>query len=83
MEAVWIAFSCGIFLGMVLGVLILGLVSINRDNKLRDDIMDLNGEIDDLRTQRELLKKEIFRLTKRGKPQPRKRRPYKKNYKKN
>jgi len=45
--------------------------------------MDLNGEIDDLRTQRELLKKEIFRLTKRGKPQPRKRRPYKKNYKKN
>ena len=26
MEAVWIAFSCGIFLGIVLGILILGLV---------------------------------------------------------
>ena len=44
--------------------------------------MDLNGEVEDLRTQRELLKKEIFRITKRGKPQPRKRRPYNKNYKK-
>jgi len=82
MEAVWIAFSCGIFLGIVLGILILGLVSINRNNKLRDDISDLNGEVEDLRTQRELLKKEIFRITKSGKPQPRKKRPYKKNYKK-
>ena len=82
MEPVWIAFACGLFIGSCLGMLILGLVSINRDNKLRDDISDLNGEVEDLRTQRELLKKEIFRITKRGKPQPRKRRPYKKNYKK-
>jgi len=34
---------------------------------------DLKATIVDLRIQRELLKNEIFRLTKRGKPAPRKR----------
>ena len=40
--------------------------------------MDKEKEIQDLRTQRELLKEEIFRLSKpkRGKPQPRKKRYY-------
>ena len=41
-------------------------------------VADLKATIVDLRLQRELLKKEIFRLTKRGKPAPRKRRNWKK-----
>ena len=41
-------------------------------------VSDLKATIVDLRLQRELLKKEIFRLTKRGKPAPRKRRNWKK-----
>ena len=39
---------------------------------------DLDTEVQDLRTQRQLLKEEIFRLSKpQRKPQPRKRRNYK------
>jgi len=41
-------------------------------------VSDLKATIVDLRLQRELLKKEIFRLTKRGKPAPRKRKYWKK-----
>ena len=41
-------------------------------------VSDLKATIVDLRLQRELLKKEIFRLTKRGKPAPRKKRNWKK-----
>ena len=37
MEAVWIAFACGIFIGLVLGVLFLGLVSINKENKWKSE----------------------------------------------
>ena len=42
------------------------------------NVADLKATIRDLRVQRELLKKEVFRLTKRGKPAPRKRRNWKK-----
>ena len=38
---------------------------------------DLDTEVQDLRSQRQLLKEEIFRLSKSRKPQPRKRRTYK------
>ena len=38
---------------------------------------DLDTEVQDLRTQRQLLKEEIFRLSKSRKPQPRKKRNYK------
>ena len=41
-------------------------------------VADLKATIVDLRLQREILNKEIFRLTKRGKPAPRKRRNWKK-----
>ncbi len=34
MEPVWIAFSCGIFLGTCIGVLGLGLLYLNKDNDL-------------------------------------------------
>jgi len=64
-----------IYLGVMLGVLggVFGLILL-QSNKSRDD----EQEIADLRLQRQLLKKEIFRLTKRGKPVPRKKRSWKK-----
>ena len=86
MEPVWIAFSCGIFLGTCIGVLGLGLLYLNRDNKLMIELQDANDRIQELTTLREILKGEIFRLSKNykpRKPQPRKRRNYKKNRTKN
>ena len=86
MEPVWIAFSCGIFLGTCVGVLGLGLLQLSRDNKLMIDLQDANDRIQELTTMREILKGEIFRLSKNykpRKPQPRKRRNHKKKYTKN
>ena len=86
MEPVWIAFSCGIFLGACIGVLGLGLLYLNKDNKLMIELQDANDRIQELTTLREILKGEIFRLSKNykpRKPQPRKRRNYKKNRTKN
>ena len=86
MEPVWIAFSCGIFLGTCIGVLGLGLLYLNKDNKLMIELQDANDRIQELTTLREILKGEIFRLSKNYKPrtpQPRKRRNYKKNRTKN
>ena len=83
MEPVWIAFSCGIFLGTCVGVLGLGLLQLSRDNKLMIDLQDANDRIQELTSIRQILKEEIFRLSKNykpRKPQPRKRR---RNYKKN
>jgi len=64
-----------IYLGVVLGSLgsIVGLSLFQVGV-----VADLKATIVDLRLQRELLKKEIFRLTKRGKPATRKRRNWKK-----
>ena len=64
-----------IYLGVVLGSLgsIVGLSLFQVGV-----VADLKATIVDLRLQRELLKKEIFGLTKRGKPAPRKRRNWKK-----
>ena len=86
MEPVWIAFSCGIFLGCCVGVLGLGLLSLNRDNKLMIELNDANDRIQELTSVRQILKEEIFRMEKNykpRKPQPRKRRNYKKKYNKN
>ena len=86
MEPVWIAFSCGIFLGICIGELGLGLLYLNKDNKLMIELQDANDRIQELTTLREILKGEIFRLSKNykpRKPQPRKRRNYKKNRTKN
>ena len=86
MEPVWIAFSCGIFLGTCIVVLGLGLLYLNKDNKLMIELQDANDRIQELTTLREILKGEIFRLSKNykpRKPQPRKRRNYKKNRNKN
>ena len=62
MEPVWIAFSCGIFLGTCIGVLGLGLLYLNKDNKLMIELQDANDRIQELTTLREILKGEIFRL---------------------
>ena len=86
MEPVWIAFSCGIFLGTCVGVLGLGLLQLSRDNKLMIDLQDSNDRIQELTSIRQILKEEIFRLSKNykpRKPQPRKRRNHKKKYTKN
>ena len=56
----------GIALGSVGAVIGLSLFQVR-------NVADLKATIRDLRVQRELLKKEIYRLTKRGKPAPRKR----------
>ena len=86
MEPVWIAFSCGIFLGTCVGVLGLGLLQLSRDNKLMIDLQDANDRIQELTSIRQILKEEIFMLSKNykpRKPQPRKRRNHKKKYTKN
>jgi len=69
-ENVWIAFGLGIFLGSSIGILSMSIVSITRNR-------DSEDEIQRLRTTRQLLKEEIFRLEKNykpRKPQPRHRR---------
>ena len=86
MEPVWIAFACGLFIGICLGVLIIGLVQINRTTRLWDELDIANNRVDELTQQRQLLKEEIFRLTKNykpRKPQPRLKRNLHKNNKKN
>ena len=69
-DVLWVL--VGIIIGAIGGVLGISLISAGR-------FEDREKEIQDLRTQRELLKQEILRLSKpqRGKPQPRKKRYYK------
>jgi hypothetical protein len=59
----WILFTIGIFIGNMLGITLMALLSVNRYS-------DMSREIQDLRIQRKLLKEEI--LKKQAKPQPRK-----------
>jgi cell division protein FtsL len=63
-----------VFLGIIVGS-ITGIITISLTTSGKID--DLENEIQDLRNQRQLLKEEIFRLSKRGKPAPRKKRSYK------
>ena len=61
----------GVLIGLPIGFIISSILS---NRKLED----LDTEVQDLRSQRQLLKEEIFRLSKpQRKPQPRKRRNYK------
>jgi hypothetical protein len=67
-DVLWVI--VGIFIGSVGGVLIISLLTAGKTE-------DLYMEIQDLRTQRQLLKEEIFRLSKpKSKPTPRKKRSY-------
>tara|TARA_Y100000780_G_scaffold197737_1_gene188462 strand:- start:387 stop:617 length:231 start_codon:yes stop_codon:yes gene_type:complete len=68
-DVLWVL--VGIFIGSIGGVLTISLLSAGKTE-------DLYMEIQDLRTQRQLLKEEIFKLSKpRRKPTPRKKRNYK------
>ena len=73
-DVLWVL--VGIFIGSVGGVLIISLLTAGKTE-------DLYMEIQDLRTQRQLLKEEIFRLSKpKSKPTPRKNRNYRSRNKK-
>ena len=73
-DALWVL--VGIFIGSIGGILTISLVSAGKFD-------DLQNEIQDLRTQRQLLKEEIHRLNKsKSKPTPRKKRYYKPRNKK-
>ena len=60
----------GVLIGSPIGFIISSVLT-------SDKMEDLDTEVQDLRTQRQLLKEEIFRLSKSRKPQPRKKRVYK------
>ena len=62
----WILFTIGIMIGGMLGIMASAIVSARKQ-------FDLNNEILDLRTQRELLKQELLKRVSR-KPPPRKQR---------
>ena len=62
----WVLFTIGIFIGSIVGVMTIALVSAGKS-------ADLYREIQDLRTQRKLLKEELLKKFP-DKPRPRKRR---------
>ncbi len=73
-DVLWVI--VGIFIGGFCGLFTAGLLSSGKTE-------DLYTEIQDLRTQRQLLKEEIFRLSQpKSKPTPRKKRKYKPRSKK-
>ena len=61
----------GLSIGVISGIFILGLFQAGR-------VKSLEREIDDLNFKNRILRGENERLSKRGKPQPRKRRNWKK-----
>ena len=68
----------GIILGCMGGVVGLGLFQVNKVADLRATIQDLQDKNSDLEFKNRILKGENQRLSKRGKPQPRKVRSWKK-----
>ena len=73
-DVLWVI--VGIFIGSVGGILTISLLTAGKTE-------DLYVEIQDLRTQRQLLKEEIHRLNKsKSKPTPRKKRNYRPRNKK-
>ena len=50
----WVLFTIGIFIGGIVGVMTIALVSMSKT-------ADLHSEIRDLRTQRKLLKEELLK----------------------
>jgi hypothetical protein len=67
-----LVFVIGLFVGAPIGILITSVLASGKTE-------DMMNEISDLRTQRQLLKEEIFRLSEpKAKPTPRRRRTKKK-----
>ena len=74
-DVLWVL--VGIFIGSIGGVLIISLLTAGKTEDLYMEISNLSNEVQDLRTQRKLLKDEIHRLNKsKSKPTPRKKRNY-------
>tara|TARA_B100000029_G_scaffold419834_1_gene425464 strand:+ start:2077 stop:2274 length:198 start_codon:yes stop_codon:yes gene_type:complete len=62
----WLLFTIGLLIGSTVGIMGMALLGVRRYN-------NMEGEIQDLRTQRKLLKEELLKKESR-KPKPRKRR---------
>ena len=74
-DVLWVV--VGIIIGSFSGILTISLLTSGKTEDLYTEISNLSNEVQDLRTQRELLKGEIERLNKpRRKPTPRKKRHY-------
>ena len=80
-DALWVL--VGIFIGSIGGILTISLLTAGKTEDLYTEISNLSNEVQDLRNQRQLLKEEIFRLSKpKSKPTPRKKRSYRPRNKK-
>ena len=66
-ESILLNFTIGIFIGGMIGVMGMALLSASRYGDMTQEIMEL-------RAQRKLLKEEIVKLSTRRKPNPRKKR---------
>ena len=63
----WLLFTIGLILGNIIGIVFSAILTSGK-------ISDLYSEIGDLRVQRKLLKEEIQKIMRRGKPKPRRQR---------
>ena len=63
----WLLFAIGLILGNMIGMALSAILTSGK-------VSDLYSEIGDLRVQRKLLKEEIQKITRRGKPKPRRQR---------
>jgi len=63
----WLLFVIGLILGNMIGMALSAILTSGK-------ISDLYSEIGDLRVQRKLLKEEIQKIMRRGKPKPRRQR---------
>ena len=80
-DVLWVL--VGIFIGSIGGILTISLLTAGKTEDLYTEISNLSNEVQDLRNQRQLLKEEIFRLSKpKSKPTPRKKRSYRPRNKK-
>ena len=74
-DVLWVI--VGIIIGSFSGILTISLLTSGKTEDLYTEISNLSNEVQDLRTQRQLLKEEIHRLNKpKSKPTPRKKRSY-------
>ena len=63
----WLLFVIGLILGNMIGMALSAILTSGK-------VSDLYSEIGDLRVQRKLLKAEIQKIMRRGKPKPRRQR---------
>ncbi len=66
-ESILLNFTIGLFIGGIVGVMSMAIISARR-------ITDMEQSVMELRAQRKLLKDEIVKLSTRRKPNPRRKR---------